>query len=242
MKVRNPSICTDGWLRHCIWEHSSTIRDLYTARARDEREEMTCAAQAAELVAPLVTPGETLLDAGCGSGYFFHSLRRRNIAADYYGIDAAPTLIAIGRRELAAYGLPPERLEVRRIEDIDGAVDHVICLNVLSNIDNYHRPLERLLKMARKSLILRESAGAGACYSYVRDAYLDPGVDLNVHVNRYDAAELIGFMEAYGFTVERITDQRSGDAPEMVIGHPHWWTFFRAVRAPAAAVCSHASK
>jgi SAM-dependent methyltransferase len=242
MKAGSPSVSADGWVRYCIWEHSSTIRDLYTARARDEKEEMTCAAQAAELVAPLVMPGDTLLDAGCGSGYFFHSLRRRSIAAEYYGIDAAPTLIAIGRRELAAFGLPPERLGVRRIEDIDGAVDHVICLNVLSNIDNYHRPLERLLKMARKSLILRESAGAGACYSYVRDVYLDPGVDLNVHVNRYDAAELIGFMEAYGFTVDRIADRHSGDAPEMVIGHPHWWTFFRAVRVPAAARSSHADE
>jgi hypothetical protein len=137
--------------------------------------------------------------------------------------------------------LPAERLEVQRIEDLDGEVDHVICMNVLSNVDNYHRPLERLLKMARKSLILRESAGAGACYSYVRDAYLDPGVDVNVHVNRYDAAELTGFMAGYGFTVDRIADRRSGDAPEMVIGHPHWWTFFRAVRTPAATGSSHAS-
>jgi SAM-dependent methyltransferase len=238
----NPALRADGWLGHCIWEHSATVRDLYTARARYQAEEMTCAAQAAELVAPLVTPGDTLLDAGCGSGYFFHSLRCRNIAADYYGIDAAPTLIAIGRRELPAFGLPAERLDVQRIEDLDGAVDHVICMNVLSNIDNYHRPLERLLKMARKSLILRESAGEGACYSYVRDAYLDPGVDLNVHVNRYDAAELVGFMERYGFMVERIADRRSGDAPEMVIGYPHWWTFFRAVRIQATPTSSHAGR
>jgi hypothetical protein len=58
----NPSIRSDGWLRNCIWEHSSIIRDLYTARARDEKEEMTCAAQAAELVAPLVRPGDSLLE------------------------------------------------------------------------------------------------------------------------------------------------------------------------------------
>ena len=35
---------------------------------------MTCHAQAAELLAPHVAPGDTLLDASCGSGYFFHSL------------------------------------------------------------------------------------------------------------------------------------------------------------------------
>jgi SAM-dependent methyltransferase len=229
-----PALRSDGWRSHSIWEHSATVRALYAARARDEAEEMTCAAQAAELLAPLVAPGDTLLDAGCGSGYFFHSLRRRGIPAEYHGIDAAPTLIAIGRRELPRFGLPPERLDVLRIEDLDGAADHVVCMNVLSNIDNYHRPLERLLKVARKSLILRESAGDGARYTYVRDAYLDPGVDLKVHVNRYDAAELVAFMAERGFEAEIIVDRRSGGAPEMVIDHPHWWTFFRAVRRCAA--------
>jgi len=227
---RMPALRRDGWLRHCIWEHSASLRELYASRARDEAEEMTCAAQAAELLAPLVAPGDTLLDAGCGSGYFVHSLRRRRIPASYYGIDAAPSLIAIGRRELPRFGLAADRLEAVRIEDLDGRADHVLCMNVLSNLDNFHRPLERLLTMARKSLILRESAGEGARYTYVRDVHLDPGVDLKVHVNRYDAAEIAAFMGTYGFDVETIVDRRSGGAPEMVIGHPHWWTFFRAVR------------
>ncbi|HZS83286.1 MAG TPA: class I SAM-dependent methyltransferase [Stellaceae bacterium] len=223
-------IRTDGWTAHCIWEHSATVRELYARRARGEAEEMVCAAQAAELLAPLVSPGDSLLDAGCGSGYFFHSLKRRGIPAEYHGIDAAPSLIAIGQRELPRHGLSADRLKVLRIEDLDGAVDHVLCMNVLSNIDNFHRPLERLLKLARKSLVLRESAKNGAEYRYVRDAYLDPGVDLSVHVNAYDAGDIEDFIGARGFRVRRIADRRSGGLPEMVIDHPHWWTFFLAER------------
>lgn len=223
----------DGWLSHCIWEHSATVRDLYLRRARNEEEEMTCAAQAAELLAPLAAPGDSLLDVGCGSGYFFHSLKRRAIPVEYHGIDAAPSLIAIGRRELPPHGLPAERLRVLRIEDLDGAVDHVLCMNVLTNLDNYHRPLDRLLSMARKSLILRESAKDGAEYGFVRDEFLDPGVDLAVHVNAYDASEIETFIAVRGFRVSRVTDRRSGGHPEMVIGHPHWWTFFRAERSAA---------
>lgn len=215
----------DGWRTHDIWEHSRHIRDLYASRARGEAEEMTCAAQAAELLAPLLRPGEALLDAGCGSGYFLHSLRSRLLAAEYYGIDSAPSLIAIGRRELAAHGLPPERLRVLRIEDLDGAFDHVLCMNVLSNIDNWQRPLERLLKVARRSIILRESLKHGASYSYVRDAFLDPGTELSVHVNAYDIDEVMGFMAERGFAPRAVRDRRSGGEPEMVIGYPHWWTF-----------------
>jgi SAM-dependent methyltransferase len=228
--VSGAEIHSDGYAAHSIWEHSETVASLYRARARDEAEEMTCAAQAAELLQPLAAAGDSLLDAGCGSGYFFHSLRRREVPVDYWGIDASPRLIAIGREELARFGLAAERLQALRIEDFRGAADHVLCMNVLSNIDNYHRPLERLLQAARKSVLLRESAREGAQYAWVRDEFLDQGVTLNVHVNAYDTAELMRFIEGHGFAVERITDRRSGGKPEDVIGHPHWWTFFRAVR------------
>jgi hypothetical protein len=101
---------------------------------------------------------------------------------------------------------------------------------VLSNLDNYHRPLERLLRAARKTLILRESATTGTHYAWVRDEYLDPDVELGVYVNTYDIDELTRFIERYGFAVEHIVDSRAGNAAESVIGHPHWWRFFRAVR------------
>lgn len=224
------TIAADGWHRHNIWEHSETVRALYSARARDEAEEMTCAAQAVDLLSPLVAEGDSLLDVGCGSGYLFHSLRRRDVQVHYHGIDASPALIEIGREALAPYGLPVDRLQVLRIEDLAGSADHVVCMNVLSNIDNYHRPLERLLQTARRSLILRESLGEGSSYSYVRDDFLDPGVDLRVHVNRYDRREVMAFVESYGFSVRHVLDERTQGEPELVIGHPHHWTFLVAER------------
>nr|WP_245168175.1 methyltransferase domain-containing protein [Desulfobaculum xiamenense] len=192
---------------------------------------MTCHAQAAELLAAHVRAGDSVLDAGCGSGAFWHSLVRRGLDVRYVGIDAASSLVAIGREIMPEFGLAAENLRVLRIEDMAGEVDHVVCLNVLSNIDNYHRPLERLLRVARRTLILRESAWDGlAVYAYVRDRHLDSGVKLNVHVNTYNAAELMDFMRGYGFEVARIQDRRTQGRAETVIGHPHYWTFFVAVR------------
>ncbi len=192
---------------------------------------MTCAGQCAELLAPHVAPGDTLLDVGCGSGYFFHSVRKRAIPVEYFGIDAAPSLIGIGRQILPQFGLPADRLQVVRIEDLDGEMDHAICMNVLSNLDNYHRPLERLLRCARKTVILRESAKDKAEYSYVRDRYLDDGVNLKVYVNAYPTVELSAFIEEYGFRVATIQDRHTGGQPQSVIDYPHYWTFFVAVRS-----------
>jgi SAM-dependent methyltransferase len=223
-------IASGGFERSSIWEHSESLRDLYTRRCRLEVEEMTAHAQAAELLEPYVAAGDTLLDAGCGSGYFFHSLRNRSLPVAYHGIDASATLVEIGRRELAPFGLPPERLQTLRIEDLQGEADHVVCVNVLSNVDNYHRPLERLLQTARKTLVLRESLGEQAEYLYVQDRFLDEGVDLKVYVNTYAVADVLDFVDSYGFDARAVVDRRSGGEPELVIGYPHRWTFVVATR------------
>ena len=222
-----------GWNRYSTWEHSADLAELYTRRCRGEAGEMTCAAQAAELLRPHVRPGDELLDVGCGSGYFYHSLRARRIPVEYFGIDASASFIEIGRAHLPAYGLPPQRLQVLRIEDLQGEVDHTVCLNVLSNLDNYHRPLERILRTTRRAVILRESCAETASYRYVPDTYLDPGTELKVHVNTYDLGEWMRFIESYGFDVQMIADDRTRGEPEMVIGHPHRWKFFLARRRPS---------
>jgi ubiquinone/menaquinone biosynthesis C-methylase UbiE len=223
-------IGTAGWDEFSIWDHSQTVTDLYARRCRREAEEMTAHAQAAELLGLRASEGDILLDAGCGSGYFFHSLAARSIPVEYWGADASRALTAIGREFMPAFGLPAGRLLHARIEDLHGEVDHAVCLNVLSNIDNYHRPLERLLRMARKSVILRESITEGARYQYVRDNFLDPDVDLHVHVNHYDRADITAFMERFGFRVTEAVDRRSGGQPELVIGYEHHWTFLIADR------------
>lgn len=220
----------DGWITYCIWEHSTRLMELYTRRCRREEEEMTCYAQAVELLAPYVCAGDTVLDVGCGSGAFYHSLNQRGLPVEYYGIDAAPSLIAIGKKHLPAYGLDPERLRVLRIEDMDGEADHIVCLNVLSNIDNYHRPLERMLRCARKTVILRESLADTTSYDYVEDKYLDNSRPLKVYVNTYCCAEVMQFIESYGFTVRQEIDWRTKGQPELVIDYPHYWTFLVAVR------------
>lgn len=221
---------TNGWMRNCIWEHSETVRELYRRRCLRKAEEMTAHAQAAELLSDYVTGGDSMLDIGCGSGYFFHAVKDRAIPVSYWGIDAAPSLIEIGRTELPAFGLPAEHLQCVRIEDLEGAFDHIVCINVLSNIDNYHRPLERILRMARKTVILRESMADVSSYDYVHDAYLDKEAHLNVHVNHYGRQEITAFIERYGFNTRLIEDRRTKGKAELVIGYPHYWTFALAVR------------
>jgi SAM-dependent methyltransferase len=223
-------IYKDGWSHFNIWEHSQTVLELYERRCRNEAEEMTCHAQAAELLRPLVSPGDTLLDVGCGSGYFFHSLKKREIPANYFGIDPTSRFISLARKYLPLHGLNPAQLHELRIEDTRAEVDHVVCINVMSNIDNYQKPLERMLLAARKSVILRESCHHYASCSYVRDDFLDAGVLLNVYVNTYGIEDITGFITRYGFDVQVVVDDRANNDIEYVIGHPHYWKFLVCTR------------
>lgn len=214
----------------CIWNYSSQVRELYRRRCRQEVEEMDCAAQAAELLCSVFSEEDIVVDVGCGSGYFYHSMRERDIRCAYFGLDQSAQLIEIGREEMNQFGLSAENLIIGRIENADFNCDHVICMNVLSNLPNFHEPLHRILSGARKTVILRESLGDKASYLYVRDKYLECNDPLFVHVNTYDLLEFIRYIESYGFKVTSIIDQRTKGRAEKVIDYDHYWHFIMAQR------------
>jgi hypothetical protein len=48
------------------------------------------------------------------------------------------------------------------------------------------------------------------------------------------AAARHAFVRARDFAAETVVDRRTGGRPEMVIGHPHHWTFVVADRVASA--------
>jgi SAM-dependent methyltransferase len=215
------------------WANDRKTLALYRRRCREESEEMTCAAQAAEILAEHIRSSESLLDAGCGGGYYYHSFRRRNLPVEYEGLDYTPEMIDLARAEVCPRtGLPPERYQLCAIEDLDREFDNVICFNVLTNSAHYALPLDRLLRCTRKRLLLRESLSVEHIVRYTPDLYLDEGKqDICVYHNTYSIEEVSEFIAERGFKVTRIRDRRSGDGIEMVVDIPHFWRILLAERA-----------
>lgn len=211
------------------WANDRNTLALYRRRCRGEAEEMTCAAQAAELLRDRVTPGETLLDAGCGGGYYLHSLRARGVDVRYHGLDYTPEMIELARNEM---GIGHEHFELGSIEELATEYDNVLCFNVLTNSPHYAQPLERLLHAARRRIVLRESLGDDLIVRYTPDAYLDEGMrHIRVYHNQYPIEEVTAFMVEHGFTVTRVVDRRSNDGVEMVVDIPHRWRILVGERA-----------
>lgn len=216
------------------WANDRSTYELYRRRCRREAEEMTCAAQVAELIAPLALPGDTLLDAGCGGGYYYWSFADRKVPVEYHGIDYTPEMIELARSEMGSRaGLPTERFRLEDILHLDREYDHVVCFNVLTNNPHYAQPLERLLACARKTLVLRESLGDRLISRYTPDPYLDEGKrHIRVYHNMYPLEEVEAFIAQAGFSVRRERDRRSGDGEEMVVDIPHRWRILVAERKP----------
>lgn len=187
---------------------------------------MTCAGQAAEILGSRLQAGESLLDAGCGGGYYLWSFMDRGLRPDWHGLDYTPEMVELARTEVASRaGLEPERFMLGFIEDLpETSYDTVLCFNVLTNSPHFAAPLERLLRAARRRVLLRESMGDELVVNFTPDPYLDEGKrHIRVYHNTYPIEEVTGLMEQEGFAVERIRDARTGDGTELVVGFPHQW-------------------
>jgi Methyltransferase domain len=215
------------------WANDTHTLELYRRRCRQEAEEMTCAAQAAEVLAELVTPGETLLDAGCGAAYYHHSFIRRNVPVAYHGVDFTPQMVDLAHQELCPRtDLPRDRVWLDTIENLDQPFDNVVCFNVLTNNPHYALPLWRLLRCTRKRILIRESLGESLRARFTPDPYLDEGKrDIRVYHNTYPIEEVAAFMREEGFRVTRIRDRRSDDGTELVVDIPHTWRILLGERA-----------
>lgn len=207
------------------WANDRNTLDLYRRRVQRGAEEMTCAAQAAEILKERATSGESLLDAGCGGGYYVWSFKDRGVELDWWGLDYTPAMIKLAREQLApAAGLDADRFMLGAIEQLEGEWDNVLCFNVLTNSPHYAQPLERLLAATRKRILLRESLGHELVVRYTPDPYLDEGKrHIRVYHNTYPLEEVKAFVEEHGFEVTQIRDERTDDGTEMVVDIPHQW-------------------
>lgn len=207
------------------WANDCKTLDLYRRRCRQEVEEMTCAAQVAELLSERIQSPEILLDAGCGGGYYYWSFAKRKLPIFYYGLDYTPEMITLARTEICPRtGLSVEQFHLGAIEDLEQEFDTVVCFNVLTNSPHYALALSRLLNCARKRIVIRENLGEALIVRYTPDPYLDPDKrHIRVYHNTYPIREVIDEMESYGFCVTPIPDRRTQDGVELVVGIPHTW-------------------
>ena len=68
---------TTGFEKFFIWNKSHSLQKLYTKRVKLISPEMDSCKQAAEILSMKAIGNSSILDVGCGTGYFYHSLKKK---------------------------------------------------------------------------------------------------------------------------------------------------------------------
>ena len=109
-----------------------------SAWAADNRGNAAIRAELLELTWRLagarLESGGTLLDAGCGTGFWLRALLARGVSSDrLHGVDLLPERLALCRRDLPAR-LDLRHADVRALPYPDAAFDVVLVFAVLSSL------------------------------------------------------------------------------------------------------------
>lgn len=95
-------------------------------------------------------PGESLLDVGCGSGWFTRRLAARGLAVT--GLDIDPAMLAYAQgRDAATHYL---RGDASALPFADGAFDTVVSVTALCFVPDWRRALGEMVRVARRRVVV----------------------------------------------------------------------------------------
>jgi ubiquinone/menaquinone biosynthesis C-methylase UbiE len=116
-----------------------------------------------------ITPGEHVLDVGCGTGTLALAAKRRvGASGSVYGVDASAEMIARAKAKSARKGLPVE-FEVTAAQSLpfaDAMFDVVLCTLAMHHLPEHARAealaeMRRVLKPEGGALIVEFGRGQG---------------------------------------------------------------------------------
>jgi ubiquinone/menaquinone biosynthesis C-methylase UbiE len=163
---------TENWQ---IWDQATSYGQTLYRRAIGELPEMESSKKMAKEVARVFRDGDSILDVGCGAGHYLPGLRARIPGRfSYLGVDATAPYVALARQAFA--GQPDTAFEVSNIFALDlpdRSHDIVMCNNVLLHLPSIAKPLSELVRVARKTVLVRFLCGKRSFV--IQDVHPQPG-------------------------------------------------------------------
>jgi ubiquinone/menaquinone biosynthesis C-methylase UbiE len=143
----------------CLEEYqkNKVQADVYYKRAIGAYPEMESSKAIAKFVKKYVKNNYSILDVGCACGQYFRSLNRtikKNFT--YTGVDPYDIFLDKAKKAWRNYkNVSFKKGNIFKLPFKNGEFDIVICNNVLLHIPNLIKPIKELLRVAKRTVIIR---------------------------------------------------------------------------------------
>ncbi|NCJ07073.1 methyltransferase domain-containing protein [Synechococcales cyanobacterium C] len=144
-----------------VWDENNEYGEVFYKRATGQLPEMESSKAAAKLIKDDVTEGDKILDVGCGSGHYLRSLRSAlKINFFYTGVDATSNYINLGKRAFVNdAGVDFCLGDIYNLPFDENSFDIVMCNNVLLHLPSIQKPLNELIRVSKKTVLIRTLIG-----------------------------------------------------------------------------------
>jgi len=143
----------------CLEEYqkNKVQADVYYKREIGVYPEMESSKAVAKFVKKYVKNNYSILDVGCACGQYFRSLNRtikKNFT--YTGVDPYDIFLDKAKKAWRNYkNVSFKKGNIFKLPFKNGEFDIVICNNVLLHIPNLIKPIKELLRVAKRTVIIR---------------------------------------------------------------------------------------
>lgn len=150
-----------------IWNAEIEYGNVFFKRATAELPEMESSKAVAKIVESLILENDLILDVGCGAGHYLRSLLNRVTKPfKYHGVDATAHYIklakeawqgAIDHKKLLSCDF--QQGDIFNLDFGDRYADVVMCNNVLLHLPSVEKPIQELVRVSRKYVVIRALIG-----------------------------------------------------------------------------------
>jgi SAM-dependent methyltransferase len=189
---------------HIVRQSYDTVAEDYSAGFTDElarkpldRALLACLAEQAEDGAPVA-------DLGCGPGHVAAWLADRGVAA--VGIDLAPGMVAVGRRDFPAVEF--REGDLLELPAADGEFGAAVAFYSVIHLEagELRRAFDEAHRVLRSDGLFLVSFHIGSEVRHL-DEWLGHGVDVDFHF--FEPADIAASLEGSGFRVEMRLERMS---------------------------------
>lgn len=143
----------------CLEEYTNNKNNaqVYYNRAIGKSPEMEVSKALAKLVKKIISKDEKILDVGCACGHYYRSLKKK-IKKNFFYTGVDPYSIFLKKAKLAWQkdkNVTFKKGNIFNIPFEKNKFDITICNNVLLHLPTIEKPISELLRVTRKTIILR---------------------------------------------------------------------------------------